>query len=209
MSSTIEWQFLSHGDAAVLRRSVRLLVGGEADRSGQVRVGLLGASDLTVTAYIDRLLGAFTKPQPTIYANLRAGEPPGPSFIPLSRAKETGWRRRVLKLQKTYTDGLTLLDRGAAPCGFLRVEDSRQQELLWSLPLLGFRNTLLQHAIEAVYSNPAYSLGQIGGGGGAGIAASPSTMIPDDRVTDGGAVARAMADFELIVSLITDGGLGG
>jgi hypothetical protein len=115
--------------------------------------------------YIDTLLGAFRVPAgqaPRIHAggpfSNRAGSPTNDmaTFVPLTRIRLEAWRKRIAILQRTYRDGIRLLDRLAPGGNFAAASGDQQDQVLMSSEAAAFRTVLFTHAIEGTYCIPEY-----------------------------------------------------
>ncbi|MEU4656069.1 hypothetical protein AB0G32_19330 [Streptomyces sp. NPDC023723] len=131
-----QWLFFAPHEADTVRAAMALLVPGshEAD----------------AVRYADRLLGAFAVDPPLVYAS---GRPDG-SFLPLSPAQRTGWRRRVAELGRGYRAGVPELDRFAGG-DFARAPLADRHRALRTAPA-DFRDLLFDHAVEGTYGDPVY-----------------------------------------------------
>ncbi|WP_320782402.1 hypothetical protein [Streptomyces sp. CRN 30] len=130
------WLFLTPREADTVRAAMALLVPG-SEEADAVR-------------YADRLLGAFAVEPPLVYAS---GRPDG-SFLPLTPAQRTGWRRRVAELGRVYRAGAGRLDRRAGGC-FAGAPPAARHRALDAVGA-DFRDLLFDHAVEGTYGDPVY-----------------------------------------------------
>lgn len=217
LASTSEhYAFFTPAQAATVREATARLIPGPQD--DPLEAGHPGAREANVVRYIDTLLGAFRVP---------AGQPPrihagGPfsnrdgarkndmaTFVPLTRVRLDAWRTRIDQLQRTYRDGVRLLDRLAPGGDFAAASPDEQDQVLMSSEAAGFRTVLFTHAIEGTYCIPEY-------GGNAGLSGWREIKYPGDRQPRGytaaqversegpdpvvaqGAAARMLAQFAAI-----------
>ncbi|MFF4097156.1 hypothetical protein ACFYYY_25810 [Streptomyces sp. NPDC001834] len=142
------WLFFTPHEADVVREAMALLVPGPADAPGEPGPG---AREADAVRYADRLLGAFTVEPPLVYAS---GRPDG-SFLPLTPAQRTGWRRRVSDLRRAYRTGVTVLDRLAGG-DFASASPASRHRALCDAEAAVFRDQLFDHAVEGTYGAPVY-----------------------------------------------------
>src|SRR3989441_3051977 len=154
--------FTAHQAATVREATARLIPGPQDD---PLEAGHPGAREANVVRYVDTLLGAFRVPAgqpPRIHAggpfSNRAGSPTDDmaTFVPLTRLRLEAWRKRVVHLQRTYRDGVRLLDRLAPGGNFAAASGDQQDQVLMSSEAQSFRTVLFTHAIEGTYCIPEY-----------------------------------------------------
>src|SRR3989440_5285035 len=170
MASTSDhYVFFTAAQAATVREATARLIPGPQD--DPLEAGHPGAREANVVRYVDTLLGAFRVPAgqpPRIHAggpfSNRAGSPTDDmaTFVPLTRLRLEAWRKRVVNLQRTYRDGIRLLDRLAPGGNFAAASGDQQDQVLMSSEAQAFRTVLFTHAIEGTYCVPEY-------GGNAGL----------------------------------------
>jgi hypothetical protein len=114
-----------------------------------------GALEAGAAEAIDRFLRAFKSDEPPIHAARDGG------FVPLDSVAEHGWRIRLERLAKRFSDGLALLDRrcrkeyGAA----FADASTRDQDALLDAPddeLGAFVELALMLTLEVMYGPPQY-----------------------------------------------------
>lgn len=136
---------LSKAERGTLRAAVARIVPAE-------QPGDWSAADVGADTYILGLLGGVER----IYAG-------GPirrrfaRFQALSRVKRIGWSREVRRLRGLYRRGLRDLDSRAGG-DFASASAEAQDAILTALDYQddAFFGTLVDHAIEGVYSHPVY-----------------------------------------------------
>ena len=215
-STSDHYAFFTVAQAATVREATARLIPGPQD--DPLEAGHPGAREANVVRYVDTLLGAFRVPAgqpPRIHAggpfSNRAGSPTDDmaTFVPLTRLRLEAWRKRVVNLQRTYRDGIRLLDRLAPGGNFAAASGDQQDQVLMSSEAGSFRTVLFTHAIEGTYCIPEY-------GGNAGLTGWREISYPGDaqprgytdaqvRNSDGpdpvlvqGAIAKMLAQFSAV-----------
>jgi hypothetical protein len=164
------FRFFDAHQAAVVREATARLIPGPTDDPSEV--GHPGAREAGVVGYIDTLLAAFSGSfaTPPIHTGGPFSNRPDPgrpddmaTFVPLTRVQQHGWSQRVTQLQRTYRDGVKLLDRLAGG-DFAGAPAPAQDAVLMQREAADFRDVLFTHAIEGTYSVPEYggNLGLVG-----------------------------------------------
>jgi hypothetical protein len=165
LADASEFRFFTAHQAAVVREATARLIPGPQDDPAET--GHPGAREANVVRFIDTLLAAFDVEPPKVHAGGPWSDRSGGTrnfmkdFLPLPPAKARAWRKRVAALQKTYRDGIALLDQQAG--GDFATAPALMQDQILASPDAGeFRDVLFTNAIEGMYSVPEY-------GGNAGL----------------------------------------
>ena len=162
-STSDHYAFFTVAQAATVREATARLIPGPQD--DPLEVGHPGAREANVVRYVDTLLGAFRVPTgqpPRIHAggpfSDRAGSATDDmaTFVPLSRVRLEAWRTRVSGLQRTYRDGIRLLNRLSPGGNFAAASGDEQDRVLMSSEAEAFRAVLFAHAVEGTYCVPEY-----------------------------------------------------
>ena len=145
----------------------------EYDTVEAAAVILLGtevAKQARVARYIDHFLGAFSDKAPDTpkifgggpFSGRQGGTANFDQFLPLSRVKHIRWQSYLEDVQDKYHKGLAFLNRRSRilfGIDFPSLSTAQQKTLLASLtnsPHSEFSALLFQHAIEGMWSDPAY-----------------------------------------------------
>jgi hypothetical protein len=136
---------LSQGQLRTLRAAVARIVPAQG-------AGDWSAADVAADRYIVTLLSGT--------GSIYAGGPyrsQFPSFQPLSRVKQIGWSREIVRLRMLYQQGLAQLD-ALAGGNFAALLPELQDAILTLLDDAGsdFFTALFNHTMEGVYSHPVY-----------------------------------------------------
>ena len=136
---------LSERQLRVLRAAVARIVPAQG-------AGDWSAADVGADQYILRLLSGTD----AIYAGGPVRADFG-VFQRLSRVKQIGWSREVVRLRRVYADGLDQLDRLALG-NFAAALPVLQDVILTLLDDTGsdFFTALFNHTLEGVYAHPVY-----------------------------------------------------
>jgi hypothetical protein len=170
--------FLTEHEGAVVEAATARLIPGPLDDPSEVDGG---AREAGVVHYVDALLAAFDEDPPRIFAGGPAsgrhgGDDDFSTFQPLSALQERHWRATIADWQEQYRAGVVALD--AAAGGDYAAAPATTQDDLLVADETGFRELLLDHAIEGWVGDPVYG----GNDAGSGWVA---VSFPGDACPDG------------------------
>lgn len=177
------FSFLTDHEGAVVEAATARLIPGPLD--DPLEVGHPGAREAGVVHYVDALLSAFASDPPRLFAGGPASGRHGgidgfSSFQPLSALQDRHWRATITDWQQRYRAGVVVLD-AAAGGDFSTAAPSAQDDVL-TQDASGFRDLLLDHAIEGWLADPVYA-GNAGGVGWTEVA-FPGDACPDGYPAD-------------------------
>ena len=172
------FSFLTSHEGAVVEAATARLIPGPLD--DPLEAGHPGAREAGVVHYVDALLAAFDEEPPRIFAGGPAsgrhgGDDDFATFQPLSPLQERHWRATIAEWQEQYRAGVVALD-GAAGGDFAAAPPDAQDDVLVQ-DETGFRELLLDHAIEGWVGDPVYG-GNASGSGWVAVA-FPGDACPD------------------------------